>query len=311
MELRHLRYFVAVAEERSFTRGAERLWITQPGLSQQILTLERELGVKLFERRGRGVELTDAGTVFLEHARVALDAADTAMTSAKDATEGLRGTLRLGLSWRARYGVAPELQHLFGVRRPLVDVRILEAQTDTLLSELRHDGLDAAIVLGDHRTRLSGVQWLTLSSTPVGVLMAADHPLAKRPKLGRRHLRGHTFMISGDEGSKSVDDQARSMLASLGVGDRVLAGGYGLSQVEPVRAGKALMLDATPPMPCGSDICWRPVEPAPVFELDLVWLQTKSLGPLRAFVELCREYVPCEPTAPVSDLAERRRVAAA
>ena len=78
MELRHLRYFVAIAEERSFTRAAERLWVAQPGLSTQIRRLESELGVQLFERHTRGVDLTDAGELFLERARTALAAADIA-----------------------------------------------------------------------------------------------------------------------------------------------------------------------------------------------------------------------------------------
>jgi len=76
MEIRELRYFVAIAEERSFTRAAERLWIAQPGLSQQMRALERELGVKLLERHPRGVTLTAAGELFLERARVALAATD-------------------------------------------------------------------------------------------------------------------------------------------------------------------------------------------------------------------------------------------
>jgi DNA-binding transcriptional LysR family regulator len=78
MELRHLRYFVTIAEERSFTRAAERLWVAQPGLSTQMRRLEAELGVQLLERHSRGVELTPAGELFLERARVALAAAETA-----------------------------------------------------------------------------------------------------------------------------------------------------------------------------------------------------------------------------------------
>ena len=89
MELRHLRYFVAIAEERSITRAAERLWIAQPGLSTQIRRLEAELGVKLFQRHTRGVDLTDAGELFLERARAALDAAEAARSTGHSLQAGL------------------------------------------------------------------------------------------------------------------------------------------------------------------------------------------------------------------------------
>src|SRR5215469_6412504 len=98
MELRHLRYFVAIAEVRSFTRAAERLWIAQPGLSTQIRRLEAELGVRLFERHARGVDLTAAGTLFLERARATLAAADAAGSIGSDLNGGVAGTLRLGLA---------------------------------------------------------------------------------------------------------------------------------------------------------------------------------------------------------------------
>src|SRR3954464_12030155 len=98
MELRHLRYFVAIAEERSFTRAAERLWVAQPGLSTQIRRLEAELGIQLFERHTRGVDLTDAGELFLERARTALAAAEEARLTGRDLEARVVGTIRLGIA---------------------------------------------------------------------------------------------------------------------------------------------------------------------------------------------------------------------
>src|SRR4029078_4974674 len=89
MELRHLHYFVAIAEERSFTRAAERLWVAQPGLSTQIRRLEDELGVRLLERHTRGVDLTRAGELFLDRARVALAAVEAAGAIGRDLEDGV------------------------------------------------------------------------------------------------------------------------------------------------------------------------------------------------------------------------------
>src|SRR4051794_24720266 len=98
MELRHMRYFLAIAQERSFPRAAERLWVPQPRLSTQIRRLESELGVQLFERHTRGVDITDAGELFLERARTALAAADVARATGRDLEEGLVGSVRLGIA---------------------------------------------------------------------------------------------------------------------------------------------------------------------------------------------------------------------
>src|SRR5438874_7207531 len=114
MELRHLRYCVAIAEERSFTRAAERLWVAQPGLSTQMRRLEAELGVKLFERHTRGVDVTQAGELFLERARVALAAAETAAATGRDLDAGVIGSVRLGVAGGARWHLAPDLIQRFG-----------------------------------------------------------------------------------------------------------------------------------------------------------------------------------------------------
>src|SRR3954452_13950249 len=109
MELRHLRYFVTIAEERSITRAAERLWIAQPGLSTQVRRLEAEIGIQILNRHSRGVELTPAGEVFLERARATLAAAETARSTGTDLEAALVGTVRVGIATEAPAGLAPPL----------------------------------------------------------------------------------------------------------------------------------------------------------------------------------------------------------
>jgi DNA-binding transcriptional LysR family regulator len=161
MELRHLRYFVAIAEERSFTRAAERLWVAQPGLSTQIRRLEGELGVRLFERHTRGVDLTEAGTLFLERARAALAAADAASSTGSDLKGGVAGTLRLGLATPARWEGTAALLERFARERDGVELTVLEGYGGTLWHDLRDGRLDALI----YRRRASNLPTCAPSSS--------------------------------------------------------------------------------------------------------------------------------------------------
>ena len=137
MELRHLRYFVAIAEERSITRAAERLWIAQPGLSTQVRRLEAELGVRLLHRHTRGVDLTDAGALFLERARVTLAAAEEARATGRNLEAGLVGTVRLGIATETPARWVPPLLMAFGRERPDVELTVFESYSGTLLRDLR------------------------------------------------------------------------------------------------------------------------------------------------------------------------------
>jgi len=127
MELRHLRYFIAIAEERSISRAAERLWIAQPGLSTQLRRLEAELGIKLFDRNTRGVELTPAGEVFLEHARAVISAAEEARATGANLVAGLAGTIRLGLASETSTRISPSLLDGFWREHPDVTVTVVES----------------------------------------------------------------------------------------------------------------------------------------------------------------------------------------
>ena len=161
VELRQLNYFVATAEEQSFTRAAERLWVAQPGLSTQIRRLESELGVRLFERRPRGVDLTDAGELFLERARKAVAAAELARSTGDDLRAGLVATIRLGIVTGAGWPFAGTLLARFGRDHPDVELTVVESYAGTLLRDL-HDGrLDAVLVPSTSpRARSPGCPWV-------------------------------------------------------------------------------------------------------------------------------------------------------
>src|SRR3954454_8543301 len=215
MELRHLRYFVAIAEERSFTRAAERLWVAQPGLSTQIRRLGSELGVQLFERHTRGVDLTEAGELFLARARAALAAADVARSTGRDLEEGLIGSVRLGIVTGAGWpGTSALLAH-FGRERPAVELTVVESYGGTLLRDLRDGHLDAMIAPSEfgsaelRRVRLGRERWL--------VLAGPGHRLAGAGAVAAPELEGQRFVVTGHRDGAGYDRLVGDSLSGLGV----------------------------------------------------------------------------------------------
>ena len=146
MELRHLRYFVAVAEELSFRRAAEKLHLAQPPLSAQIKSLEAELGVRLFERTTRSVSLTHAGRVLLEEARLVLGASVQAERRAKEAEHGLTGTLRVGMIAPAANAWLAGVLRVFRQRFPAVQLSLFDLTSPEQLRRLRANELDAGLL---------------------------------------------------------------------------------------------------------------------------------------------------------------------
>src|SRR5688500_95721 len=147
MELRHLRYFVAVGEEQHYGRGAQRLRVAQPALSRQIQDLEEEIGFKLFDRLARGVKLTSAGQLYLEEVRRLLKQVDEVTTRAKRVASGQSGTLRVGfiesMSW---HGIVPDSFREFRAQEPEAELQIQPLSSAGQVEAVRSGELDAGFV---------------------------------------------------------------------------------------------------------------------------------------------------------------------
>ncbi|MEZ5078618.1 MAG: LysR substrate-binding domain-containing protein [Solirubrobacterales bacterium] len=283
MEIKHLRYFVAVAEEQSFTRAAERLWIAQPGLSQQIRVLERELGAQLFERLHRGVALTDAGAVFLEKARAALAAIEEAVATGRDAGAGQVGRVRLGFTPTSREGIMATLLLALHEERPQVAATVVEAHCGVLLRDLRDARLDAAVVLAPVTdNRLTGQR---LPEEPAMAVVAATDALAAgQTPLGPAEIAKRDLTTSGDPDAEAYDRIVMQALPDDGPPPRVRTMGHLSTVLVPARDSMSVSIvpASVRPLP-GSVVC--PLERPVSFGFELVW-RRDHLPPIVPFLVL-------------------------
>ncbi|MPY77758.1 MAG: LysR family transcriptional regulator [Actinophytocola sp.] len=193
MELRHVRYFVAVAEERNFTNAAARLNVAQSPLSQQIRKLEREIGVRLFDRTTRSVALTYAGEVFYDRVATLLALSDEAVEAARKASEGELGTLAVGFTGSATYELLPSLVQTYHDRHPDVT---LDIHTDMVTPQQVRALLEGALDVGVLRPPVRAEELVveTLRTEPLVVLLASRNPIAGERELDLADLRGEWFV---------------------------------------------------------------------------------------------------------------------
>ncbi|QHC31485.1 LysR family transcriptional regulator [Streptomyces sp. HF10] len=208
MELRQLEYFVAVAEERNFTRAAERVHISQSGVSAQIRRLERELGAELFDRSARTVTLTVAGRAALAHARTALAAAGAVGQAVGEVSDLIRGRLTVGMVVGCT--VTPLFDALAAFHRdhPGVELSLLEDNSDRLVEGVRAGAVDLALV-GTAAAAPEGLEALTLVSERLVAAVPHGHPLAARPRVALSELVAHPIVcMPPGTGLRTVFDRA-------------------------------------------------------------------------------------------------------
>jgi DNA-binding transcriptional LysR family regulator len=287
LDPRLLRPFVALADELHFGRAAERLHVTQPALSQQIARLERQLGVRLFERTRAHVELTEAGAEMLAPARVAVEAA----AAAEEAARGAGGELWLGLSPGAHYVAQPLLAE-FARRRPDVRVRASQDNSGALAERVADGSLELA--LGFCTEPREGVVCERLREEPALVAVAGDHPLAQRSVVALSELSGETFAQVDERDGAGYNRAVAAHCRAAGFEPRLRRDAHGpMAWETAVRSERCVGLTTrSSALSTARGIRLLELDPPATFPLELV----RPDGPeaarrpaARAFAELARE----------------------
>lgn len=251
MELRHLRYFCAVAEDMHVTRAAERLRVAQPALTQQVKALEAELGVKLLRRVGRGVELTEAGRAFWREAQAILEQVAAAASIAQQTARGLAGRLTVGLTETASFA-APVTAVLKEARErwPQVELSLVQERSNDLVPALVARRIDVAFMRSP-APQVEALQWRPFLTEGLVAVIPDTHPLAAARSIGIAALRSEAIILPrGRRGDAALRTQLDAAFARAGHEARVVqetpqyimainlaAAGIGLALVPAVLTG--------------------------------------------------------------------------
>ncbi|SEA71881.1 LysR substrate-binding domain-containing protein [Variovorax sp. YR216] len=214
MELRHLRYFVVLAEELHFGRAARRLSISQPPLSVAIRQLEESVGARLFDRNSKEVRLTPAGDALLLSARALLRQAEEAALEARDVSQGSAGRLRIGFVGAMLYRGLPQALRKFQAKHPAVRITLSELNSGEQIAELLHDRLDFGFV---HTSRMPAeLKHALLVSEPFVACLPVGHRLARRRTVPAASLRDEPFVLFSRNVSPDYHERILAICADAG-----------------------------------------------------------------------------------------------
>jgi DNA-binding transcriptional LysR family regulator len=291
VELRHLHYFVVVAEELHFRRAAERLHIAQPSVSQQVRRLEDELGVRLFERNRRGVTLTPAGAVLLDEARVTLAQAARAADRARAAGAGERGLLRVNLTRSLTGGLAGAIVDSFRERYPEVQLELDVGQTSIHAEQLRRGAIDVAFV----RPPLldSELEEVELAREPLVCVLPTGHRLARHKLIERRDIASEPLVFwRRQHGPGAWDDMLKGVYGESGPPEVFRAEPEEERIVSAVAAGAGIsfiMLERSRRLKVAGAVYRRFAPPEPTVGIGLAWRRGNALPVVHRFRELALE----------------------
>ncbi len=290
-ELRHLRYFVAVAEERNFGRAAERLGIAQPGLSQQIASLETLVGTRLLDRSKRLFRLTLPGQVFLAEARKALAQADIAFAAVQRAARGETGRVSIGYVASAAYsGVLTQVISGFRDTYPEVELVLIEMEMLRQLDHIVEGTLDFGFVRPPAPVP-RGLEAMTVQSERLVALLPAGHRLAQAEEIALRDLAAETFIVPNQTAEVGFHRQTAQACRDAGINPTIRANGRDfmtIASMVTVGLGVALVPRSMECMQLPG-IVYRPLaSPVTRSDISAVFRRNEAAPAANAFIAHCR-----------------------
>ncbi|MEO6421096.1 MAG: LysR family transcriptional regulator [Polyangiaceae bacterium] len=287
MELRHLRYFVAVAEELHFGRAASRLRIAQPPLSRQIQALEEDLGLLLLERTSRQVALTSAGVVLLEHTRRIFDSIDHAVHEARRASLGQTGRIVVAYPSSFASSGLTELVRDFRARYPEVEVALRELPPQKQVEGIRDHSVDVGFI----RSPLDepGLLSELVRSEALVVALPSGHPLEKRKRIDLGLLAKEPFVLFPRQRGPAYFDELMRLCHAAGFTPRIVQEAPQLDIVSLVAAGLGVsILPSSIRRAKRAGIVLRPIVGGPRTELRVAWAETSKSSVLQGFLDVVR-----------------------
>jgi DNA-binding transcriptional LysR family regulator len=295
MELRHLKYFIAVAEELHFAKAANRLHLAQPSLSKQIRLLEEELGFPLFYRTKQKVELLDAGHIFLDEARRILRQTENAVESARRTHAGQSGRLLIGYSASATFEVLPTILRKFCRLYPNVTVEVSEMSTIRAAELLLDSPLSVGLLRSPSFFSEESFCIETILREPFVVALPSSHPASKQQSVRIKTLADEAFIVPRRQPGWDYSDALFEILRDNGIEPRIaqeanqsigvaslVAGGLGVGLVPA--SITALRLPG---------LIYRPIEGrSRTTALSMVWKRTSRASTVRAFLDVVRAEYP-------------------
>ena len=299
MELRHLRYFVTVAEERNITRAAGRLRVAQPALSRQLSDLEEEVGVKLLERGRHGVNMTAAGREFHRRAKVVLADAARAADAARIAGGAIAGRLTLGFPTGLHLDHLSPVIRAFRAKHPRTEFNFIHQLPAAQLKTLREGALDVAFV--NLPGPLAGMEHAVVWRVPFAVIMPETHRLARRKSLEFKDLAGEDFVFCTRESRPEFYDEFFRHCSNAGFRPQVVqeVGGYPTTMLALIGLGVGLSVLPHFERAEGiRGIVWRPLtRPKLWSDFALVWPRKAASPLLREFVTLAQQMLGVDAAA--------------
>jgi DNA-binding transcriptional LysR family regulator len=291
MEFRHLRYFIGVAEDLSFSHAGERLHVAQSALSRQIQDLEEELGVQLFKRDKRGVSLTAAGEVFLGRARKLILERQLAAEAARSAARGELGHLEIGYISALSDGLIPRLLRSFRAKFPDVRLRLHAMRPARQATALLEGDLQVGFIGLPMSELASRLRFEVFRRDKMVVALPAGHPLASRRVLRLGDLAKEPFVFLTRAGTPVYYDWLMHLCHEAGFHPNVVQEvESGQTMVELVAAGSGVALfPATAQRQLHGDMSFHPLTGLPLFEFSVAWKSDDDAPALRSFLALLRE----------------------